>query len=190
MRAVLILALIAGPLAAQDLPRSERRSAELPVEDIAAQVAASGADELDPVLWLSTQKVNERRLQTDHFFRARIDKASGQVEYQLYAVIEGRQSMRPDRVTYAVDGELRKAKASRVNFDVSCYRSSCTHIEDAVAVIPAEDFAKLGDCSLDRVTRFKVFGDYVEGVALASPCNEIAGLILAVEQRGFGQPRG
>lgn len=36
----------------------------------------------------------------------------------------------------------------------------------------------------------KVIGDFVEGVVLASPCNEIAGLILAVENAGFGQPRG
>ncbi|UAB76993.1 hypothetical protein INR77_09045 [Erythrobacter sp. SCSIO 43205] len=176
----LITLAVSSPVVAQDLSRSERRAAKLSVEEVADRLEVSGQGALDPVLTISTQTIASRRIGNDHFFRARIDKATGEVAYQLYAIVEGREAMNPDRITYALGSEIVQQSADRIHFDVSCYRSNCTTIEHALAYIPASEAEAMGQCENDLL-RFKMFGRSVDGVDLAFPCVELAGLLHAVK---------
>ncbi len=187
--ALLSLALLGTAAGAQT--KAEQRAAKLTPDQVAAQVQVTGAAALDPVLRLSTEPVAFQRIGGDQFLRANIDKTTGATTFQLYMILEGRQSLRPNRVTYLVGGALQTATAARVDFNVSCYRANCTHIEHAVATLSLDHLKALAQCKpSEAFFPVRVFGDYAEGRDLAIACNEAAGLMLAVEKRAANTKSG
>lgn len=185
---ILAVALASLPAAAQDQPRKltkqEREAMALTPADASLRTTVRGTDELDPSVWVSTEPFLKGGAY-DKFFRARIDKETGETFYQLYLrSASGRGAVRLSRMTYLVDGKLKIAPIDRIDTDVSCQRYGCTYYEDAVADLPREDLEALasGEGDEDTFWRMRLFGDAVSGVDATLLRNETAGFLIAVDR--------
>lgn len=182
-----IAALLATPAGAQEkLSRQDRRAMAMTVEQVADVVEIKGADDpLETIPWVSTRPFLKKS-GGDKFLRAGIEKATGEIFFQLYLfAVSNRGAFRPNRLTYLRDGEVQSAAVDRINFDVNCYRGGCTHYEDAIATLPREAVEGFASCAApgtDASFRMKVFGDTTEGVEIEMFCTEAAGLLLAVDR--------
>jgi len=158
---------------------------EMTPEQVAAVVSVRGADDpLDLRIILSTRPFLENRM-GDKFLRAAIDKSTGQVGYQLYLIAVSKSAPRLRRVNFLVGGEATSSDVDRIDYDVSCSRTSCTHYEHGIASLPPEAMAEFASCSRpgeDSTFRMKVFGDTVEGDSIEMFCTEAAGLMVAADR--------
>lgn len=179
------ISLPAPAAAQQKLSRQDRRAMALTVEQVAEAIEVTGAeDPLDPITWLSTQPFLEKR-DGDKFLRAGIEKATGEVFYQLYLIAQSRAALRPSRATYLLNGEVQEARADRIDFDVNCYRGGCTYYEHALVTLPREAVEEFASCAApgqDASFRLRIFGDAVEGVDVEMFCTEAAGFLLATDR--------
>ena len=187
---ICLTALTPTAVSAQKMDKKDRRAMAMTIEEAAATVEVTGGDDpLDPTIFFSTIDFNRKNLSGDKFLRAIYDKVSGVARFQVYIILRGSQSFRPERLTYLHEGQLQSADVSRIDFDVDCYRSSCTNIEHAVAAIPEEAFAEFASCAkpgTDAHVRMKLFGANVGGEDAMFFCTEAAGLLLRLQQEtGF-----
>lgn len=182
--ALIALALHAAPSLAQEkVSKQELVAMRSTPEQVAQMVEVRGdRDQLEPTVWVSTQPFLKRKIGDDKFLRANIDKLTGDVFYQLYLSGSAPQSLRLDRMTYLVDGELQSAKVDRIYFDVSCQRYGCTHFEDYVVTIPRDHMEALSKGEGDLSWRARLFGQTTEGIDIMFLRNETAGLLLAVDR--------
>lgn len=173
-----------APAVAQMLISPEERArAALGPETVAALSEVKGSnDPLEPSIWISTRPFASKKYADDKFFRANIDKTTGNVFYQVYIQISSRNGNRFDRMTYLVGGKLRTAKVERVSFDVDCQRYGCTHYEDFVAEIPREDLDALAADASQTFWKGRLFGPSIQGVDLEILRNETAGFLEAVDR--------
>ena len=183
---MLMAAGFAGRAEAQSLTKQERVAMALTPEQIAVNVEIEGTGELDPALWVSTRNFLLKR-GTDRWSRARIDKVTGDVTYQMYIVLQSNgQGFRPNLITFAGPNGLAQTKVDRIDFQPNCGRYGCTITEQAIATFSrAElDMAGLGaQPGTDTVWDAKLFGDSVEGVVFSTFKTEIAGFLLAVDSQ-------
>jgi hypothetical protein len=179
----LVLVVTGASAAAQDKPNKEEREAmAMTPSEVVTRVEVKGqTDPLEPSIWVSTQPFLKARAGNDRFLRANISKATGQVFYQLYVSAAFSQSMRFNRMTYLVGGELRSADVERVFFDVSCQRYGCTHFEDYVIELPRADLDALAADPSDVAWRARFFGQSVDGTDLMVLRNETAGFLTVVD---------
>jgi hypothetical protein len=179
MIAALLLALAAP------LPKADRAAMQLTPAQIAASAEVTGIETLDPALWISTRNFLPRD-GADRWLRAYINKATGEVEYQLYLRIESRRdAFRPRLLTFQRADGLGEAKIDRIDHDVNCYRSSCWITEHAIAVLSRADLEAVAQgarAGVDGTWAAKVFGDSQEGVDILTFKTEIAGLLIAVDR--------
>lgn len=177
---------IALTLAAQGLSKQDRAAIMQTPQQIAATASVTGQAALDPYIWVDTRNFL-RKAGNDRWFRARIDKATGEVQYQFYVVLEQRrQDFGLSALTYANAGGLAKQEFTRVDMDVQCQRYGCGFTEDAVAVLPRADleYAAQGAVAGQDITwAAKLFGDSQEGVQIDTLKTEIAGFLLAVDSQ-------
>ncbi|MGR4892239.1 hypothetical protein ACIPPQ_14520 [Sphingopyxis sp. LARHCG72] len=185
---VIATALFAAPASAAEpvmkLSKAEQAALAMPAADAALRVKVTGLDELDPNVWVSTEPFLKGSVD-DKFFRAMIDKSTGEVVYQIYLrSTSSRGPLRLSKMTYLVDGTLRSASIERIGTDVSCQRHGCTHFEDAIASVPREDLEALakGSDEADTFWKMRLFGDAVSGIDSASLRNETAGFLIAVDR--------
>jgi hypothetical protein len=174
--------LIALALASAPLTKQESAAAALTPEQVAAIAEVTGTDALDPDIWVETRGFLPRQ-GNDRWFRARIDKATGAVEYQLYFIVEAKEpAFRPQSLTFMSPGGLATAKIDRISFEPTCYRSSgCWIKEHAIAPMTRADleYAATGAGSEWAA---KLFGQSDSGEILTFR-NEIAGFLLAVDSQ-------
>lgn len=72
----------------------------------------------------------------DYFFRAYIDKGSGQKQYQIYTALTGGQWINWDQATYLRESERMVLSATKVGSDVQCFEmAGCIHREDVVVAL-------------------------------------------------------
>lgn len=168
----------------QNLTKQERAAMALTPDQIAAKADIEGTGELDPALWVSTRSFLPKR-GTDRWFRARIDKLTGAVTYQMYIVLQSNgQGFRPNLLTFAGPNGLGNAKVERIDFQPNCSRYGCTVTEDAIATFERSDLerAAIGATpGIDSAWDAKLFGDSVEGLTFSTFKTEIAGFLLAVD---------
>lgn len=146
-------------------------------------VNIQGKEPLDPIAWVSTEPFISTR-GTDKFLRAAIDKATGQVTYQVYLIFAERNAFRPSSMTFISPTGLKRVEVQRIDFDPSCSRYGCTIYEQAVAEVSREDMAHFASCAAPGTTAsfsVKVFGSTIEGIESRFLCTEAAGLLVAVD---------
>ena len=165
--------------------KKERAAMAMSPEQAATRLKVSGLDALDPTLWVSTQPFLPYQVRSDKFLRAAIDKATGAVTYQLYLSLLGGASMGLSHITYAVDGKLERADARRINFDVSCHRYGCTHLEEYVVDMDRATLERLahGASTDGAYWTMRMFFRSVEGENTNLLKNETAALLLAVDRQ-------
>lgn len=180
-----IVSLSAQPVMAQRKPNKEERAAmAMTPEQVSRSVEKKGAvDPLEPAIWISTRPFLPGNSGGDRFLRANIDKATGEVFYQLYLSGAFPQAMRFDRMTFLVSGQLKRAKVDRISYDVSCQRYGCSHYEDYVVQLERADLEALS-ISADGTPFWtaRLFGQTVEGTDVNVLCNETAGFLIAVDR--------
>jgi|JI8StandDraft_2_1071088.scaffolds.fasta_scaffold31306_5 hypothetical protein len=182
---ITLLSCNAHSALAQHKPDKEERAAmTMTPEQVSRSVEKKGAvDPLEPSIWISTRPFLLGNSGSDKFLRANIDKATGEVVYQLYLSGVFPYSMRFDRMTYLVSGKLRQAKVDRVYFDVSCQRYGCSHYEDYVVQLERNDLDALSTCVTGSpYWKARLFGQSVEGTDVDVLCNETAGFLVAVDR--------
>ncbi|MES2782991.1 MAG: hypothetical protein V4657_09360 [Pseudomonadota bacterium] len=176
MLTALILAL------ASPLTKQEAKAAQLTPAQVAAAIDIDGQGQLDPDLWIETRSFLPKQ-GNDRWFRARIDKATSAVEYQIYFIIEAKgQAFRPQRLTFIRPDGLGGTKIDRISFEPRCVGArNCWIKEHAVARLERADleFALTGD---GPEWAAKLFGESESGEILTFK-NEIAGLLLAVDSQ-------
>jgi hypothetical protein len=172
------------PVTAQGkLSEQERYAMAMTAEQASRSVEIKGRfDPLEPTVWLSTEPFIKTKYDTDTFLRAAIDKASGEITYQLYVAGRFQQSMRFNRLTYLINGTLQTGKAQQVNFDVSCDRYGCTHYEDYVITLSRDDLEALANKAPLPSWKARLYGQTVQGTDLTILRNETAGLLEATDR--------
>lgn len=167
-------------LASPALTKQERAAMALTVEQIADGADVTGTDALDPDIWIETRSFLTKR-DNDRWFRARIDKATGAVTYEMYFIIEAKeQAFRPARLTFEGPNGLGIAKIDRISFEPTCYRSSgCWIKEHAVASMSRADLEYAARGAGGDWTA-KLFGESQSGEIFTFR-SEIAGFLLAVD---------
>lgn len=183
-------ALIVAPVGAAEpamkLSKAEQVALAMPAAEAALRVKVTGLDELDPNVWVSTEPFLKGPVD-DKFFRAMINKSTGEVVYQIYLrSTSSRGPLRLSKMTYLVDGALKSASIEHASTDVSCgqARYGCTHFEDSIADIPREDleFLMKSNAATDNFWRMRLFGPAVTGVDTLFLRNETAGFLIAVDR--------
>lgn len=171
--------LIALALASAPLTKQERAAADRAPEQVAAMAEVTGSP-LDPDIWIETRGFLPKQ-GNDRWFRARVDRATGAVEYQLYFIIEAKeQAFRPERLTFMGANGLATAKIDRISFEPTCFRSSgCWIKEHAIAPMTRADLDFAANGAGSEWTA-KLFGQSDSGEILTFR-NEIAGFLLAVD---------
>lgn len=190
IRSVMIAAaLIALPVHSAESPRkptkAELVAMSVPAEDAASRVKITGLDELDPSVWVSTEPFLKGPVD-DKFFRAMIDKATGEVTYQIYfRSTSSRGPLRLQKGTYLVDGQLKAVSIERIGGDVSCRQGGCTHFEDFVADIPRADLEALtAEAAASSPSwRMRLFADAIGGSDTEFLRNETRGFLIAVDRQ-------
>lgn len=172
--------LLALALAAAPMTKQERAASLLSPEQVAAMAMVEGEGALDPDIWIETRNFLPKD-NNDRWLRARIDKATGAVEYEIYFIIEAKeQAFRPQRLTFLAESGLREAKIDIIDFKPTCYRSSgCWIKEHAVAQLTRSDLEYAAKGEGEWVA--KLFGQSDSGEILTFK-SEIAGLLLAVDR--------
>lgn len=152
-------------------------------EQIADTVTVTGAEPLDPAIWVSTRNFLLKP-KNDRWFRARIDKATGIVTYQIYFVMTARgDAYRPSFMTFEGAQGLARSEVEVVNRDVSC-SGICYITEESVSTFRREDLehaAKGATPGQDVTWPVKLFGQYQDGVEILTFKTEISGFLLAVD---------
>lgn len=172
--------LLALALAATPLTKQERAAALLTPEQIAASAMVEGAGGLDPDIWIETRNFLPKP-NNDRWFRARIDKATGAVEYQIYFIItQQRDAFRARELTFETASGLGRVPVEKIDHDVSCPNSICYITEHAVAQLTRGDleYAAKG---AGQDWPAKLFGQSDSGEILTFR-SEIAGFLLAVDR--------
>lgn len=173
--------LLALALAAAPLTKQERAAALLTPEQIAASAMVEGdGAPLDPDIWIETRNFLPKQ-NNDRWFRARIDKATGAVEYQIYFIItQQRDAFRARELTFETASGLGRAPVDKIDHDVSCPNSICYITEHAVAQLTRADleYAAKG---AGQDWPAKLFGQSDSGEILTFR-SEIAGFLLAVDR--------
>lgn len=153
--------------------------------EIASATEVTGNGQLDPDLWVSTQSFLPKP-QNDRWFRARIDKVTGNVSYQIYFVLTSRgEGFRPKTLTFEGANGLSKAEVERIDFDANCMRYGCYITEQAVATLTRADLdhaAQGASPGQDVSWPAKLFGQYEAGIEFGTFKTEIAGFLLAVDR--------
>lgn len=166
----------------QKLSKPEREAMALTDEQASFRTSVKGTDALDPTLWVTTEPFLTGRA-ADKFFRALINKETGETTYQLYfRSASGRGALRLSKMTYLIDGTLRSVPIERINVDVSCRQRSCTYFEDAIAELPRADIEALANPAADEFWRMRLFGDTTTGEDTTFLRNETAGFLIAVDR--------
>lgn len=179
--AILSLTLLFhGPALAQQPTKAERDAMALSGEQASHRMSLRGVLDLDPALWVSSEPFLKGNAD-DKFFRARIDKETGQVTYQVYLRSTSRRPPRLSKMTYLIDGKLKSADIDIVGSDVSCHRYGCTHFEDGVAEIPRADLDALA-AGEGPTWQTKLFGKSIEGITTQFLRNETAGFLMSVDR--------
>lgn len=180
---VLVLATTTtSQAAAQRVSKAEATAMAMSPAQAALSMKVDGGDQLDPVVWVSSELFLPKKYESDKFFRAMIDKATGAVTYQIYLVSVDRVAKRYSRITYMADGALKSASVSRIGFDVDCGRYGCSYYEDFVAQVPREHLDELACSQPGGIWTARVFGDTVAGTDINFLCNETAGFLLTVDR--------
>lgn len=176
--------LCATPLWAQGKPSEQERYAmAMTAEQASRSVEIKGRfDPLEPTVWISTEPFIKTKYDTDTFLRAAIDKASGEITYQLYIAGRFQQSMRFNRLTYLVDGTLQTGKAEQVYFDVNCDRYGCSHYEDYIINLSRAHLEALAEQGPLPTWRARLYGQTVQGTDLVILRNETGGLLQATDR--------
>lgn len=188
LRAAILAALLATPAIAKEptnkLSKLEREAMALSPADASFRISITGTDELDPAVWVSTKPFLTGTAY-DRYFRARIDKITGDTFYQLYfRSASPRNPIRLTKMTYLVNGQLKSANIDRIGVDVSCRSHQCTYFEDHVADLPREDLNVLatGSEANDLFWRMRLFGEATTGEDATLLRNETAGFLIAVDR--------
>lgn len=191
MHLIAILLAAASP----SLTKQELAAMAMTPEQIASIAGVEGTGPLDPDIWIETRTFLPKQ-GNDRWLRARIDKATGAAEYQMYFIIEAEgQAFRPQRLTFEGPSGLRIAKVHRISFEPTCYRSSgCWIKEHAVANISRSDLehaAQGAQAGQDNNWPAKLFGESQGGADILTFKTEIAGLLLAVDSQlaALGKPK-
>lgn len=174
-------AIAAAPPA---LTKQERAASLLSPAQVAAQASVEGRGPLDPDMWIETRNFLPKQ-DNDRWFRARIDKATGAVEYQIYFIIEAKgQAFRPQRLTFMRADGLGETKLDRLSFEPKCYSSyNCWIKEHAVASLSRADMEFAAQGEGEWVA--KLFGESQSGEIYTFK-SEILGLLLAVDRELAG----
>lgn len=166
-------------LASPAMTKQERAASLLTPDAVAAMATVEGRGPLDPDLWIETRNFLPKP-DSDRWFRARIDKATGAVEYQIYFIIEAKgEAFRPQLLTFMGADGLAQARVERISFKPNCTRSGCWIREHAVAILSRADleFAVTGKGEWPA----KLFGQSYEWDLLTFQ-NEISGFLKAVDR--------
>lgn len=175
-----LIPILALALAASPLTKQERAAALLTPEQIAAFATVEGESGLDPDIWIETRNFLPKP-SNDRWFRARIDKATGAVEYQMYFIItQTRDAFRAHTLTFETASGLARAKIDKIDQDVSCPNSVCYITEHAVAKFNRADLNYVVSGS-ERDWTAKLFGQSDSGEILTFR-SEVSGFLLAVDR--------
>ena len=110
-------------------------------------VTVAGADDqLEDTIYIDTQSYWVIPYQSEHFFRAYINKQTKDVQYQIYAQLRAPQWVYWDEIRFIEAGELRKVDAIRIASDVTCDSGyGCIHYEDVGAYLTRDQIQLMAD---------------------------------------------
>lgn len=182
--AALLVCTCNAAMAAQP-SKAEKKALASTIDQISYSLEVTGTDTLDPDLWISTRPFLKTGWE-DLFARAKVDKASGAVTYQLYFMFSTYgEALRPARLTFEMPEGLGETTLNRVHFEPNCSRHGCRIYEEAIATFTRAQFDAVAAAAVDgdpKVWKMKVFGDSMTGQETNLLASEIAGLLVAVER--------
>lgn len=187
------IAQIPGVATAQErLTKAQRELIALSPEQIAAKIEVKD-DPLDTVIRISSAPVYTHRqgllklTNGDKFFRAFIDKKTGEVTYQLYVWVTygGGEWQNINRVNYETPNGPASVEAHRIDSDVSCGRYGCSYTEHFAFDLPEDvvrEIAKGAEAGVDGQWRFRYYGRTSDAATTSMLKTEAAGFLSVVDR--------
>lgn len=183
--AAIALTLPTAGFAGDKLTKAERAAIDMAPEQIAA-IAEVKNDSLDRLIRISTRPFfEEAKKGGDKFFRAYIDKKTGDARFQVYAWIRYDGETRDfDRVNYETPAGLVSEEVHQIDIDVlGCSARYCTYTEDIAFDVPEATLRQIAaGAKAGETWRFKIFGRFADGIETEMLKTEAAAILIAADR--------